>query len=114
MQPVISDPAIADAVAHIRENLHEPLTLGRLAARVHLSPRQFSRRFGAATGSSPGDWILRERLDAGRALLERTSEGIEEIAHRVGLPNASGFRRHFRECYGVPPAKYRQTHRAVA
>jgi AraC family transcriptional regulator, transcriptional activator FtrA len=112
--PEISDAAVAEAIAHIREHLHEPLPLRRLAARVHLSPRQFSRRFRAATGSSPGDWILRERLDAGRALLEQTAHGIEDIAARVGLSNTSGFRRHFRECYGVPPAKYRQAHRAAA
>ena len=112
--PAIADPAIAEAIAHIRSNLHEPLPLKRLAGRVHLSPRQFSRRFRAATGSSPGDWILHERLDAGRALLERSNDGIEDIAQRVGLPNTSGFRRHFRESYGIPPAKYRQTHRAAA
>jgi AraC family transcriptional activator FtrA len=112
--PTISDPAIADAIAHIRGNLREPLTLRALAACVHLSPRQLSRRFSAATGSSPGEWILRERLDAGRALLERGSDGIDEIARRVGLPNTSGFRRHFRKRYGVPPARYRQTYRAGA
>ena len=117
--PAVSDPAIVETIAFVRGNLREALTLDGLAARVHLSPRQFSRRFSAATGSSPGDWILRERLDAGRALLERGSDGIEDVARRVGLPNASGFRRHFRETYGVPPAKYRQTYgsttdRAVA
>ncbi len=111
--PAVADPAITEAMEHIRNHLHEPLTLPRLAARVHLSPRQFSRRFSAATGCSPGDWILRERLDAGRRLLERTTDGIEDIAHRVGLPNTSGFRRHFREIYGVPPARYRQTYRAT-
>jgi AraC family transcriptional activator FtrA len=111
--PTVSDPAILEAIAHIRGNLQADLALEGLAARVHLSPRQFSRRFGAATGSSPGDWILRERLEAGRALLERGSDGIDAIARRVGLPNTSGFRRHFRKSYGVPPAKYRQTYRAV-
>jgi AraC family transcriptional activator FtrA len=111
--PEITDPEIATAVAHIRENLHRRLTLPRLAAEVHLSARQFSRRFARAMGSSPGDWILRERLDAGRAMLERTNDGVDRIARRVGLPNTSGFRRHFREAYGVPPAKYRQAFRAT-
>jgi AraC family transcriptional activator FtrA len=110
----IADPAIAEAVAHIRGHLHERLTLPRLAARLHLSPRQFSRRFQDATGSSPGEWILRERLEAGRTLLEQTGDPIEDIADRVGLPNPSGFRRHFREAYGAPPARYRRAFRAAA
>ncbi|MFN2629998.1 MAG: helix-turn-helix domain-containing protein [Gaiellaceae bacterium] len=114
MPPAISDPAIVEAISHIRGNLGQPLTLDRLAARVHLSPRQFNRRFSAATGSTPGDWIFRERLDASRAILETGSDGIENIARSVGLPNTSGFRRHFRETNGVPPAKYRQTNRATA
>ncbi len=112
--PAVTDAAIVEAIAHIRRSLDQRLTLERVAARVHLSPRQFSRRFAAATGSSPGDWILRERLDASRAILETSSDGIEDIARRVGLPNTSGFRRHFRQTYGVPPAKYRQTYRATA
>jgi AraC family transcriptional activator FtrA len=110
----IADPAIADAVAHIRGHLHEQLTLPRLAAQLHLSPRQFSRRFQVAIGCSPGEWILRERLEAGRALLEQTGDPIEEIAGRVGLPNSSGFRRHFRDAYGAPPARYRRAFRAAA
>jgi AraC family transcriptional activator FtrA len=110
----IVDPAIAEAVAHIRGHLHERLTLERLAARLHLSARQFSRRFLTATGCSPGEWILRERLEVGRSLLEQTGDPIEDIAGRVGLPNASGFRRQFREAFGAPPAQYRRAFRAAA
>jgi AraC family transcriptional activator FtrA len=109
---VVPDVLYVDAIAHVRANLGVALTLDRLAARAHLSPRQFSRRFRAAAGTSPGEWILRERLDAARAMLEQGDESIEHIARRVGLPNTSGFRRHFRGLYGLPPAKYRQAYRA--
>jgi AraC family transcriptional activator FtrA len=111
--PAIDDAAVADAMAHVRGHLAEALTLDRLAGRVHLSPRQLSRRFAAATGNSPGDWILRERLHAARTLLEQSDDGIERIAGRVGLRNASGFRRHFRAHYGVTPATYRRTFKAA-
>ncbi len=110
--PEVRDPAVTEAIDHVRARLDAPLSLARLAALVHLSPRQFSRRFEAATGRSPGDWILRERLDAGRAMLERGADAIEDVARSVGLPNASGFRRHFRAAFGVSPAEYRRTYRA--
>jgi AraC-like DNA-binding protein len=45
-------------------------------------------------------------------MLENGDEGIEEIARRAGLPNTSGFRRHFRAAFGVSPARYRQSYRA--
>jgi AraC family transcriptional activator FtrA len=109
--PEVRDPAVAEAMRFARDHLAERLTVERLAARAHLSPRQLSRRFRAATGSSPGDWLLRERLDAGRAMLETGDEPIDEIARRAGLPNTSGFRRHFRAAFGVSPARYRQGYR---
>jgi AraC family transcriptional regulator, transcriptional activator FtrA len=111
--PAIHDPAVTEAMTLIRGDLREALTLGRIAGHVHLSPRQFSRRFAAATGTSPGDWILRERLDASRTLLEQSDDGIEQIAGQVGLPNTSGYRRHFRAHYGVTPAAYRRSYKAT-
>jgi AraC family transcriptional activator FtrA len=104
----INDDPIAGTVQWALEHLGEPLTVGGLARRSHLSPRQFSRRFRAATGATPGGWLLRQRLQASLTLLERSDAGIEEIGSQVGIPSAAGFRRHFREAFGVPPSSYRR------
>lgn len=112
----IGDDPIAGTVQWALERLGEPLTVGELARRSHLSPRQFSRRFRAATGTSPGGWLLRQRLQASLTLLERSDASIDEIGCLVGLPSAAGFRRHFRDAFGVPPSSYRRnfqsTHRS--
>lgn len=110
----LGDAAVGSAVAYARRHLGERLSLERLAAEAHLSPRQLSRRFVEAVGCSPGAWLLRERLDASRALLERTDDPVERVAARVGLPNVSGYRRHFRRAYAVTPAAYRRVSRARA
>jgi AraC family transcriptional activator FtrA len=110
----LGDAAVESAAAYARRHLAERLTLERLAAEVHLSPRQLSRRFAKAVGCSPGAWLLRERLDASRALLERTDDPVERVAARVGLPNVSGYRRHFRRAYALTPAAYRRVSRARA
>lgn len=104
----IDDDPIAKTVQWALERIGEPLTVDRLARRSHLSPRQFSRRFRAATGTSPGDWLLRQRLQASLALLERSDASVEEVGHLVGLSSAAGFRRHFRNAFGVPPSSYRR------
>jgi AraC family transcriptional activator FtrA len=109
----IGDGAVEAAMGFARRHLGQRLTLERIAAEVHLSPRQLSRRFVRATGASPGEWLLRERLDASRALLERTDDPVEAVAARVGLPNVSGYRRHFRRAYAVTPAAYRRASRAA-
>jgi AraC family transcriptional activator FtrA len=109
----LGDALVEAAIGYARRHLGQRLTLDRIAAQVHLSSRQLSRRFVDATGSSPGDWLLRERLDASRTLLERTDDPVEAVAERVGLPNVSGYRRHFRRAYAVTPAAYRRASRVA-
>ncbi len=109
--PAVTDTVVVDAIEFSRGRLDERLTLERIADEVHVSPRQLSRRFQDAIGLSPGAWILQERLNQSRDLLARTTESIELVAQKVGLPNTSGYRRRFRAAYGVTPSAYRRTHR---
>ena len=104
----IDDDPIATTMQWTLQRLGEPLTVDQLAHRSHLSARQFSRRFRAATGTSPGDWLLRQRLQGSLRLLECSDASIEEIGSLVGLSSPAGFRRHFREAFGVPPSSYRR------
>ncbi|MBB5075145.1 helix-turn-helix domain-containing protein [Nonomuraea endophytica] len=89
--------------------LDQPLTVGDLARRARLSPRTFARRFAADLGVSPGQWLLAQRVDAARELLERTPLPVETIAARVGLSSAVNLRRHFHARLGTTPAAYRRT-----
>jgi AraC family transcriptional activator FtrA len=108
----IVDNPIAGAMGWALEHLAESVTVAELARRSHLSARQFSRRFRAATGMSPGAWLLRQRLEASLGLLERSETSVEAIGRLVGLASAAGFRRHFRTAFGVAPSVYRRTFRA--
>jgi AraC family transcriptional activator FtrA len=105
---IVDDP-IAGAMRWALEHLAESFTVAELARRAHLSARQFSRRFRAATGMSPGAWLLRQRLEASLVLLERSATSVEAIGRLVGLASAAGFRRHFRTAFGVAPSVYRRT-----
>ena len=105
---IVDDP-IARATWWALEHLAEPLTVTEFARRAYLSARQFSRRFRAATGTSPGAWLLRQRLQASLPLLEQSEASVEAIGRLVGLPSPAGFRRHFRSAFGVPPSVYRRS-----
>jgi len=114
-QPVPStgngDP-IGVAIAHALDHLDEPLDVESLARVAHLSPRQFSRRFRATTGTSPGRWLIEQRIHASLPLLERDARGIEALGQAVGFPSPASYRQHFREIVGVSPAAYRERFRA--
>jgi transcriptional regulator GlxA family with amidase domain len=73
-----------------------------------LSGRGFSRRFQAATGHAPLDYVQRLRVEQAKRRLERTGEPIEEIAWRVGYEDPSAFRRLFQRVAGVSPGQYRR------
>jgi transcriptional regulator GlxA family with amidase domain len=95
----------------VREHLREPVTVRDLAARSAMSPRTFSRKFAASTGTTPYQWLLRERLALARRLLETTDLPVETIAHTSGLQTAGNLRKHFgRELHTTPQA-YRRAFR---
>jgi AraC family transcriptional regulator, transcriptional activator FtrA len=106
------DP-IGTAIAHALDHLDEPLDVDALARVAHLSPRQFSRRFRATTGTSPGRWLIEQRIHASLPLLEHDARGIEALGQAVGFPSPASYRQHFREIVGLSPAAYRNRFRAA-
>ncbi|WP_342760721.1 helix-turn-helix domain-containing protein [Azospirillum thermophilum] len=92
---------------HLRGTLDQDHTLATLAERSGMSVRTFLRRFQALTGTTPGDWLLAERLARARELLELGQVSVEEVATRVGFGSAATLRHHFRQRLGLSPASYR-------
>ncbi|WP_029138268.1 GlxA family transcriptional regulator [Nakamurella lactea] len=99
---------IAEAMSWARLRLDEPVDLDRWAAAVALSRRTFTRRFRERTGVSPGQWLLTQRLDHARGLLETTDLAIDTVAERSGFGSAVSLRRHFRDELGTSPRRHRE------
>lgn len=92
----------------VADNPGGELSVGELARRANLSPRQFARAFTAEVGVTPGKYVDRTRLETARRLLEDTADGIAEIARRCGYGTAESMRRAFLRTVGVGPAEYRR------
>jgi transcriptional regulator GlxA family with amidase domain len=90
-------------------HLGEPLTLRQLAAHASMSVRTFTRRFRDETGVSPGRWLLQQRVDHARLLLETSDLTVDQVARRAGFGTAGSLRQHFQAALGVPPTAYRRT-----
>ena len=99
---------IAEAMVSARRHLDRPLDLDAWAAGVLMSRRTFTRRFRERTGESPGRWLLRQRLDLARTLLETTRLPMDEVAERSGLGSTASLRRHFRDVLGTSPRRHRE------
>lgn len=59
----------AELIAWVDAHLDHDLSVPTLAARAHLSPRQFARRFSAALGCTPAEHVERARLSEARRRL---------------------------------------------
>ncbi|MFN8195072.1 MAG: helix-turn-helix domain-containing protein [Nocardioidaceae bacterium] len=92
----------------ITAHLDEELGVEALAARAHMSPRTFARRFREETGTTPHAWVTTQRVRAAEALLECSDRPVEWVAAEVGFGNAGALRHHFLRERGVSPQQYRR------
>jgi transcriptional regulator GlxA family with amidase domain len=94
-----------------RGRLETGLSVDDLAARAAMSPRTLTRRFHAALGLAPGEWIQLERLRLAQRLLETTDLGLDVVARRAGYSSPSTMRAQFARRLRVSPRGYRRTFR---
>ncbi|HUL19653.1 MAG TPA: transcriptional regulator FtrA [Steroidobacteraceae bacterium] len=92
----------------VRAHLAQAHTLRSLAARAAMSIRTLQREFARATGQAPHEWLVGERIERAKELLETSRLSTPTIAARVGLGSAESLRHHFRRRVGTTPTRYRQ------
>lgn len=112
--PECSNETLAPLVDWMAENAHLEVTVDELAARVHMSPRTFARRFKAETGTTPHAWMTRLRVQHAERMLEKTDEPIEKVAQLSGFGSATLLRHHFVRQRSTTPQAYRRAFRNSA
>lgn len=103
-----SDAVVGDCQAWIAENYHLENPVQRMAERSGLNPRTFARRFRAATGLQPIDYVQAMRVEEAKQMLETGDEAVDEIGTAVGYADPASFRRMFKRRTGLTPAAYRR------
>ncbi|GAA3152996.1 GlxA family transcriptional regulator [Nonomuraea roseoviolacea] len=105
--PPETGTSLAGTRAWALERLREPLTRAALAAHARTSVRTLTRRFLAETGLSPLQWLLHQRVELARELLESTDLPMDQVAHLSGLVTTDSLRRHVSRRTGLTPSAYR-------
>lgn len=93
--------------AWVAEHLGEDLSVGRLAARACMSPRNFARVFARQVGATPARFVERLRVEAARRRLEETDAGLDRVARECGFGGPDSMRRSFLRVLRVAPSAYR-------
>ncbi|QID17536.1 helix-turn-helix domain-containing protein [Nitrogeniibacter mangrovi] len=102
------DERIREVEAFICARYADDLSVEQLAGKALMSPRTFMRRFKAATGRLPGNYLQARRIAVARELLEAGAQSIREVSDRVGYEDLAYFRKLFKRETGMTPAEYRR------
>lgn len=83
------------------------LSRENVARSFRITPNHVSRLFATFGGTTYREYVEQKRMLHARMLLINSSLTIDETAHSCGYSGANYFVRVFRQCYGMPPGKYR-------
>jgi transcriptional regulator GlxA family with amidase domain len=103
-----SDEKIRQTEEYLQQHFDSDITIGRLAERVGMGPRNFIRRFKAATGRVPGAYIQTLRMSAAKELLENGNSSIQTVSSKIGYEDIGFFRNLFKRHTGMTPGDYRE------
>lgn len=100
------DPRIEAAIAYMRENLSEELSMEDVARKAGLSVRNFGRRMIEETNLSPRQMLIRFRVEKACELLSAPNAGVLDVALGVGYRSLSQFIAAFRSVTGQLPSEF--------
>ncbi|MBJ7330301.1 MAG: helix-turn-helix domain-containing protein [Solirubrobacteraceae bacterium] len=102
------DAAILAAQRGIAERFSVASPVDEMVGWSGLPARTFARRFKAATGHTPIDYVQRIRIEQAKRMLETSTKPVDEISWGVGYEDPASFRRLFKRLTGMAPRDYRQ------
>lgn len=93
---------------HVRENIEKDLSVAEMAQVVGMSQYYFSKLFKMSTGTTPHQYVMRQRVERAQDLLRDGTLALVEVATRVGFETQSHFTSVFRRIAGITPKRYRE------
>lgn len=85
-------------------------TIRELAGDLGMSQSHLRTSFRRSCGVSLGKHMRERRLERACGLLRMSPARISEIAEQCGFSSLFSFSRAFKQCYGISPRKYRDSH----
>lgn len=101
-------PILRRIQQRIEADLHQDLSLSTLAQESSYSRTHFLRMFRVATGQTPHEYLLEQRIRRAQTLLKQHSLSLIDIAAACGFSSHAHMTRAFSRQLGVTPSEYRR------
>lgn len=105
----LSNRQMKRIIDYIQEHLTNPLSLDELAQQVGFSPYHFARLFREATGESPHQFVVRQRVEFAKQLLRNLDLPLTDVAIASGFADQSHLTQRFKHYTGLTPKAFRKT-----
>ena len=99
------DHRLAGAIALMKNNIEEPLSLKDLVSHLGISKRQLERLFKKQLVTTPGKYYLNLRLGEAKNILQASKKAILQVGLSCGFSNAAHFSKAYRQRFGIPPSR---------
>ncbi len=103
--------AIYDVQTYIDTHFSEPITIQGIADLFFISVSYLTHCFKEATGYSPKQYLMMNRLSFANDLVIHSNLPISEIAFRSGFSDVNNFIRSFSAAYNCTPSALRKQNR---
>jgi transcriptional regulator GlxA family with amidase domain len=95
----------------LQQELHEDISVARLAEYCGTSERSLLRHFRSHYGMTPIAHIQQLRVERAKTMLEASHLSFDEIVERCGYSDVSSFRKLFKRATTMTPTDYRERFR---
>ncbi len=92
---------------YIHDHLEQEIRLSDLAAQLDVSQFHFSRCFKQSMGMPPHQYVIQQRVEQAKQLLDVSELSIADVALQCGFSSQSHFGQWFRKLRGMTPKAYR-------
>lgn len=107
IKQVCSKP-VSLCLNYIYSHMHEKISTEELAAEVHLHPSYLSRLFREQMGCTLHDYILDQKIQSAKRMLQFSDRSYAEIANLLAFSSQSHFIQVFSKKVGVTPKQFRE------
>ncbi|MCI3922866.1 helix-turn-helix domain-containing protein [Paenibacillus sp. TRM 82003] len=102
-------PVIDTVKKFVEQELDKNITLKKISSILHFNCSYLSQKFKSHENMTFNEYLLQQRMERAKALLENTNMKVYEIANKVGYTEMDWFYKKFKEYTGVSANEYRKT-----